>query len=273
MLLAVLAAACGASTGKGTRERAVLLVDKGQPEAALRVLREHVTQHPAAIEERRLIVRVLGITGDLASAEREAQVLAGLLGTQSAIPWLELGHAYELAHRYDEALALYDRAALAAPHDPAGPAEGGMRAARWGEVELAAPRLEEALRRNSADAKLWHALGVVRLRTRDFAGARLAYVSGLQADPQALENRVGLATLAILTENAREALVQYDAIITSRPRFADAHLGRSWALMQLGRYAEAELAIQRGVELGADLRAVRSQRRLLARLRMAKESN
>jgi Flp pilus assembly protein TadD len=162
---------------------------------------------------------------------------------------------------------MYDRAAEVAPKDAAGPREGGLRAARWGEAELAAPRLEEALRRDARDAKAWHALGVVRLELKDVAGARTAYQSGLVADPESLENHLGLATIAVKEGDARSALEHYDVIVRERPRLADAHLGRSWALIGLGRFEDAEAALAEGEKLGANQRALAAQRRLIARLR------
>jgi len=265
------AVACGSNPT--LRQRAALLVEKGQSVEAARLLQEHVERHPQANAERRLLIRVYGSTGNLARARAEAEKLAARLGPGRPEPWLELGHAYELAHRYEEALALYDRAASDAPRDPAGPRTAGLRSARWGEVELAAPRLEEALRRDSRDAKVWHALGLVRARLGDIDGARVAYESGLRADPAALENRLGLATLAVLVGDASRALAEYEKIAAARPALADAHLGRSWALMQLGRYAEAERVLGTAERLGADRRALQTQRRRLAELRGSKESN
>jgi tetratricopeptide (TPR) repeat protein len=210
---------------------------------------------------------VLALSGDLGGARQETEQLAVLLGATSPVPWIELGHAHELAHRYDEALSFYDRAAEVAPHDPSGPATGGMRAARWGEPELAEPRLEEALRRNPGDARLWHALGLARVRLRNPEGARLAYRSGLQADPSALENRVGLASVALLEGDAEGALAEYDALLRARPGFGDGWLGRAWALILLGRLDEAERAVQKAVTLGGDARVAARQRALVARLR------
>ena len=113
---------------------------------------------------------MLALSGDLGGARKEAERLSALLGPTSPVPWIELGHAHELQHKYDEALTLYDRAAEVAPRDPSGPGTGGLRAARWGEPELAEPRLEEALRRNPGDARLWHALGLVRVRLGNSRG-------------------------------------------------------------------------------------------------------
>jgi tetratricopeptide (TPR) repeat protein len=240
-----------------------LLADKGQERAAITLLERAVQKHPDAIAERQLLVRLEATVGDLGAAERAAAELRARLPPDSPIPWLELGHALELAHRYDEALGYYDQAASIAPHDPSGPKTGGLRAARWGEAELAEPRLEEALRRDPRDATVWHALGLVRTHLGDPKGARVAYESGLVADPNALENRLGLASLALDDGDAAKALVSYDAVLRARPGFADGYLGRSWALILLGRFAEARLALAEARRRGGDARSIARQERLV----------
>lgn len=262
-----LAVACGG--GEEALRRAVVVAAAGQEREAIRILREHLAAEPGAIRERRLLIRLYGAVGDLGEAAAEGERLAEQLPAGSPVPWIELGHAHELSHRYDEALALYDRAGEVAPADPAGPRRGGMRAARWGELELAAPRLEEALRRAPRDAPAWHALGLVRLHLGDPRGAEAAYRSGLEADAGSHENRVGLATLALRRGDAAGALSFYDDLIAHRPRFPDAHLGRAWALLLLGRLDEAERAIERGSTLGGAPDVVRAQRARLAALRGA----
>ena len=54
------------------------------------------------------------------------------------------------------------------------------------------------MRREPRDAEAWHALGLVRVGLGKLEAARQAYASGLHADPQALENHLGLATVALL---------------------------------------------------------------------------
>jgi tetratricopeptide (TPR) repeat protein len=217
-----------------------------------------------------MLIRVYAFLGRLDQAKRHVEILASELGRSNPIPWVELGYALELAHRYDDALEQYDAAAAAAPKDPLGPLTGGLRAARWGEAELALPRLEEALRRDSRNAHAWHALGLVKLKLGNLQGAKSAYSSGLTADPHALENRIGLATVALAEDDAAGALAQYEAILAARPKFGDAQLGRAWALMRLGRLDEAEQALEIGYRLGASPEAVARQRSALKQLRDAR---
>lgn len=255
-------AACSA-TASSPLPRATMLMDKGRADEASALLRDYLRSRPDAVAERRLLIRVEAFRGQLGVAEAEAERLAAQLGSSSPIPLVELGHALEVAHRYDEALAAYDRAAQVAPRDPLGPLTGGLRAARWGELDWAEPRLLEATRRDRRNPVAWHALGLVRLSRGDATGAEQAYRLGLLADPEALENRVGLATVALSRGDLPGALVQYDAIVARRPRFADAHLGRSYALLGLGRLADAKRALDEAARLGADPRVVAAQRREL----------
>jgi Flp pilus assembly protein TadD len=240
-----------------------MLMQQGQAEQASAMLRGYLVDHPRALAERRLLVRVEAMRGQMGAAQEEVEVLEEQLGPASPIPFVELGYALELSHRYDEALAAYDRAAEVAPGDALGPLTGGLRAARWGELEWAEPRLSEAVRRNAHDPAAWHALGIVRLSRGDVAGAERAYEAGLLADPSALENRLGLATLALTRGDLAAALVQYDAIAARRPRLADAQLGRSYALMGLGRLEDARLALDEAARLGGDPKVVAAQRRKL----------
>lgn len=244
-----------------------MLVQKGRPAEAAQELAAYLQKHPEALAERRLLIRVYASMGQMGQAQDQAQALARVLGPASPVPWVELGYALELSHRYDEALDQYDRAAEVAPRDPLGPLTAGLRAARWGEAELAEPRLVEALRRDTRNAEAWHALGLARARLGNLDGAAAAYRSGLLADPQAIANHVGLATLALVRGDASAALAEYDAIISARPKFADAHLGRSWALMRLGRLDDAQRALDRAQDLGASARPLGMQRRALAALR------
>jgi len=249
--------------------QARLLVSKGRSAEAADELEVDLRKHPDAISERRLLIRIYASMGRLDRAEQHAQTLAQMLGAGSPIPWVELGYALELVHRYDEALAQYDHAAEVAPRDALGPLTGGLRAARWGELELAEPRLMAAVERDPRSTEGWHALGLVRVQRGDLDGANAAYSAGLRADPRAVEDHVGLATVALLRGNAALALSEYDAIVSARPELGDAQLGRAWSLMKLGRLDDAQRAINRARQLGASPQPLLAQERALRDLKLA----
>lgn len=258
-LLVSIVAACAPSA----TVRAQSLVRQNREDEAVATLRERLAGHPEDVEAHRLLVRVLGATGNMVAARAEVAELAKWLPANDPSPYIELGHALELTHGYDEALAAYDEAAAAAPTSPAGPREGGMRCARWGEIEEARPRLEEALRRGARDAEMWHALGLVRLHLNDYDGAVEAYRAGASADPRGAENWLGLATVGVVRGDAQLALTAYDQVLARSPRFAPAELGRAWALASLGQKDEAERALRRAEEMGAPAGNIARQRAAL----------
>jgi tetratricopeptide (TPR) repeat protein len=262
-LLLALAACAGCDPPSATL-RAQSLVRQHREEEAASTLRRRLEAHPEDVPARRLLVRVLGSMGDMVAARAEVVELEKELPPNDPSPYLELGHALELTHRYDEALDAYDEAAAVAPSSPDGPREGGMRSARWGEIEQARPRLEEAVRRGAHDAETWHALGLVRLHLGDYDGAAESYRAGAAADPKGAQNWLGLATVGMARGDAQLALGAYDQVLARSPRFAPAQLGRAWALAKLGRKDEAARALDRAEEMGAPATNVARQRAALA---------
>jgi cytochrome c-type biogenesis protein CcmH/NrfG len=260
LIVALGQAGCGGPT---PAQRAMSLTRQHREAEAVALLRATLEQRPGDVESRRLLVRLLAFTGDLEGAKVEVRALEAKLPPGDPTPWVELGHALELAHRFDEALAAYDEAARVAPASPAGPREAGMRAARWGEPEAARERLEEAVRRGARDAETWHALGLVRLKLNEVDAAEQAYRAGAAADANAVENLLGLASVAWVRGDPRGALDAYDAILARRPRSADASLGRAYALAKLGRRDEAARELEHAEELGAAKTFVDKQRAAL----------
>ncbi|MGD0677626.1 MAG: tetratricopeptide repeat protein [Polyangiaceae bacterium] len=260
MLWLAFESALGGCARPSAIEHAQSLVRQHREDEALATLEERLRTHPDDQPARRLLVRVLASTGDMPRARTQVEELAKRLPPGDPTPLLELGHALELVHRYDDALDAYDRAAAVAPRSPAGPREGGMRCARWGEADEAAPRLLEAVRRGARDAETWHTLGLVRVRLGDYDGAVEAYRAGAAADPRGAENWLGLATVAVARGDPTAALAAYDEIVARKPAFAAGQLGRAWALSQLGRKGDAQRAIDRAEELGAPPAAIAKQR-------------
>ena len=261
---AVVLAFCVACAAANPVEKAQALVREGRDGEAATLLRERLRRQPDDLVARRLLVRVLGVSGDLPQARAEATELARRMPESSPTPHIELGHALELAHDYDGALAQYDEAASVAPTSPDGPREGGLRCAHWGLADAAQPRLEEAVRRGARDPETWHALGLVRLNLGDVDGAEEAYRAGAASDPKPAESWLGLATVAVVRGDAQQALVAYQEVLARRPRYAPAELGRAWALAKLGRKDDALRALDRAEQLGAPTASVARQRSALA---------
>jgi tetratricopeptide (TPR) repeat protein len=246
--------------GPPSMQRATLLAERGRTAEAIEILEKHLADHPQDHAERRLVIRLHGAAGHWGAALEQTERLAELLPRDSPVPWVELGAAFELGHRYDEALSAYDRAASVAPGNALGPKRGGMRAARWGELQLAEPRLREAVRRAPRDAEAWHALGVVLVGLDRLDAARQAYLAGIGADGQALENRLGLATVALRQNEPAAALDQYEQLLAARPKFTEALLGKSWSLILMGEYSSAEAALLEAERLGGDRASIARQR-------------
>lgn len=261
--LAVLLATAGCRMNPPVLQRATLLAERGREEEAIRLLREHLVVNPGDMAARRQLIRLYGSVGDLGAAQTQTERLAETLPPRSPIPWVELGHAHELAHRFDEALAAYDQASAIAPRDPVGPRSGGLRAARWGEIAAAEPRLAEAVRRDPGDSECWHALGVVRVGLGKLEAAREAYMGGLRADSTAMEHRLGLATVALRMNQPAQALAEYEILLGVRRNYTPAMLGKAWAMILLGRLDDAERTLAQAEALGGDAQSIARQRLLI----------
>jgi tetratricopeptide (TPR) repeat protein len=245
--------------------RAMALTRTGHPDQAIALLEARLVEDPGDTRARRLLVRVHASVGDLRAAKAQVKELEARSAAGDPMPYLELGHALELTHRFDEALEAYDEAARVAPLDPAGPREAGLRAARWGEAAVARERLDEAVRRGARDAETYHALGLARLHTGDLTGAEQAYRAALAVDPDAVDDMVGLATVALVRNDFLAALAAYDALRARRPELATAELGRAFALAKLGRRDEAKRAVDRAEALGGPAKNIAKLRELVAR--------
>ena len=245
-------------------EEAQALVRQNRPEEAAKKLRERLASRPDDIASRGLLIRIDGLLGRLDLARKDAALLAAQVGPTDPRPKIEMGHAFELAHEYEQAIASYDEAAALDPKSPLGPREAGLRAARWGEVELALPRLLEAVRRGADDAEVLHALALAQVHERLYEDAERTYRKALARHPDAVENWLGLATLALVKKDYAGALAAYESLAQRRPESIQASLGKAYALAKLGRREEATRELAHAEALGAPAAYVVKQRAALA---------
>src|SRR5260221_7528735 len=113
-------------------DRALSLSRQERRSEAERVLVQELTEHPDDVPARKLLIRFYGFDGDLGAAKAQVDELRARTKEGDPSPEIELGHAYELAHKFDEALEQYDAAAAIAPNSPAGPPASGGATARGG---------------------------------------------------------------------------------------------------------------------------------------------
>jgi Tfp pilus assembly protein PilF len=90
--------------------------------------------------------------------------------------------------------------------------------------------------------------------------ARQADLAGIGADGHALENRLGLATVALRQNEPAAALDQYEQLLAARPKFTEALLGKSWSLILMGEYSSAKAALREAERLGGDRASIARQR-------------
>lgn len=110
--------------------------------------------------------------------------------------------------RLEEAHRILDRAALG--DHGASLRLRGMLLRRHGQLDAAAPLLEEAVALDPEDAEAWSELARLRLARADFAGARSAAEAGLALAPSdaSLESIVQVASLELPDEAARREAVE-----------------------------------------------------------------
>jgi tetratricopeptide (TPR) repeat protein len=128
---------------------------------------------------------------------------------------LDKAHEAERGRRYDQARALYLRAAREAP-DRSSQAiawrELGAALIFWGELAEAADALEKVVALDPDAVAAWHDLGIVRARLSDTAGAERAFRRAIALAPEEPRPRVALAAFFITQRRWDDALRQYRAL-------------------------------------------------------------
>src|SRR5438876_10353882 len=91
LLICVIASGCARSTAP---ERAVALARQHREEEGIAALREAIAKDPNDVEARKVLVRLVALTGDLRAAQAEATELVKRIPSGDPSAWIELGHAF-----------------------------------------------------------------------------------------------------------------------------------------------------------------------------------
>jgi len=113
-------------------------------------------------------------------------------------------------------------------------------------------------------------LGRTLLSEGNHSEAEKEYETGRAAKPDSVANWIGLAPVAVAAGNLPRALERYVDAVQHFPGYSPALLGKSYCLIALGRFAEAEGALDQAQASGAEVATVRRQRVWLYELRDAK---
>ncbi len=124
----------------------------------------------------------------------------------------------------------------------------GRAALQAGQLEDALRFYEQAAAQGSAEGRA--GVGLVWLKRHNLANAREAFELAEKMDNQLAVAHYGQAEVLRQLEKCDEAVPRYQRAVELDRRFPEAQLGLSDCLSQLGRYAEAVAAANRGLNWG-----------------------
>jgi len=226
-------------------------VQRGQPEAALRVWDAALAVRPQHVEVLKNYGVVLGRLGRFADALRiYDQIIA--LAPAYADAFYNRGNALKELGRFDKALASYDRAIALKPGDANVFYNRGNVLQRLRRLDEALASYGQALAIRPDHIEALNNRGVT-LRDMDRLEEALAsYDAALAIWPQYAEawNNRGIA-LADL-DRCEEALASYERAIALRPGDADTFHNRGTALRKLNRLAAALASYDKALAIRPD---------------------
>lgn len=137
--------------------------------------------------------------------------------------------------------------------------EQGINQMQSGDLERAEETLARASRLDADQTLAHYNLGVMDQRANRADDASQHYTDALEIDP---EHGPSLYNSAVLAEGSDldEAIELYRDAIEAQPEFAPAYMRLGFALNHLGRTAEAEPMLAKGLELDPTMADVEAPR-------------
>lgn len=246
--------------------RAKIALARRSPEEALGYLREALAREPDGSEILYLVGQAYAARGDRETARRflaavprrnimresvelgdtlRAEIGALVVGSRSHT---REGVLAAVRENYRLALVEFEQALAVAP---------GLTTARFGKAlvhyqlkdfERSRQELEDLLADHPDHVNAIELLGSLELAEGDLDEAERLLRRALELDPLAERSHDELGELLRRTGRAAEALEHYELALQTAPAMAEAHFGRSVALLALGRAAEARAALERSRE-------------------------
>lgn len=188
--------------------------------------------------------------GDYAKAEAEfRKVVKGSPRTPDAMKaWVNLGVIAFAKDDVASALSAYEQA-LAIKADDSKALNGKATALlRMNRIEEAIATFEAAAKANPKDPLPFFNLGYLALRSNQINVAEGLFGLALVADPSSPDGRTGLAEIALVKGDYKQAVVEAKAALRSDPRSVGALLMLGKAYIALDRWAEASEALGKAKE-------------------------
>jgi Flp pilus assembly protein TadD len=160
-----------------------------------------------------------------------------------------LGHAYELARRYDLAEQAYRHAVALAPERAFPHRVLGTRLLRWGKPDVAVVPLARAWALDATHVETLNAYALALAQAGRVAEAEQHFRAGTQRFPEHVGLGLGLSVLLLSQGRLGEALGNYEAMATRFPKLSAVHVGRALVLLELGRQSDAQAALDHAIAL------------------------
>ncbi len=213
---------------------------RGKPQASLDCYMRASSLAPANLPYRFALIT---LNGDLHRWQEMLDATDAALELDANHPLLYRSRALALERlgRSDEAAAARELAGRSYESEVLfGQALGADRAGRRGD---AVGLLRQCVQLNPRLAKAWSRLGEFLRQAEQFEESRAAFLAALEADPEDVAARVGLASALQAEGKSAEALNEYRRSLTTGRVSPDLLAGMANAYADLGRTHEAAVAM------------------------------
>ena len=123
----------------------------------------------------------------------------------------------------------------------------GIAAFQESRADEAEALLRQAMKADPKYVAAFNDLGVMLMRRRKYADAEQVYLQGLQSNPKSATLLENLGTDQVHAGKYEDAITTLRAALRLQPtRGGSAHLQLGAALVETGKYSEAEAGITRG---------------------------
>ncbi len=132
-----------------------------------------------------------------------------------------------------------------------------------GDVRRAMEQLDEAIRIKPTLSHAWQQKGLLLIKLRKLPEALEAMDQAIVYDARNAGLFMSAAILELQLKRHSRALERTDQALSIEPQLGPVHLVRAGALIELGRYDDASVALDRAAKFGMSARQVQSVRKQL----------